>query len=335
MAKNPDPADPPVAGEFELIADLLAPLAADFDGAFGLLDDGAVVPGPDGYQWVVTKDMMVEGVHFLSDEEPGRIARKLLRVNVSDLAAMGARPAHYLLGLAMPRGTGREWLRGFTDGLGEDQALFGMSLAGGDTVATDGPLTVSLTALGRIEEGQALRRSGAAPGQRLYVSGTIGDAALGLAVAKGEIDNLSPGHLSFLEHRYRLPRPRMALGLRLPGLARAAIDVSDGVVADLGHICETSGVGAEIRLSRLPLSDAARAAVEACPDLLNAILTGGDDYELLFTVDAGSAGAVAALSSDLGLELTEIGAITEGRKVSVFDQLDKIRPNLYEGYKHF
>ncbi|MDF2781719.1 MAG: thiL, partial [Geminicoccaceae bacterium] len=265
-------------GEFAFIAERLRPLAAGSPGALDLADDAALLDPPAGSELVLTKDAMVAGVHFLPDDPPGDIARKLLRVNLSDLAAMGAAPLGYLLALIRPKATAEDWLAEFCRGLAEDQATFGIGLLGGDTVSTPGPLALSLTALGHVPRGAALRRGGAKPGDDIWASGTLGDAALGLKVLQGELE-AAPAVGAQLVERYRLPQPRLALGQTLRGLASAALDVSDGLLADLGHILETSAVGAEIHAAALPLSPAARAL----PGVREAALAGGDDYELLFT----------------------------------------------------
>lgn len=301
--------------EFALIAELLAPLSRDAPDAFGLTDDAALMGIGEGRRLVVTKDMLVAGVHFLADDPPALVARKLLRVNLSDLAAMGATPRAYLLGLAVPRGTGDDWFRAFAGGLAEDQAAFGVHLIGGDTVSTGGPLTASLTAFGEVSAGAALRRSGALPGDTVFLSGTLGDAALGLLVARGRLKSLPAADRDFLVDRYRLPRPRVALGERLCGHAHAVIDVSDGLVADLGHICACSGVAAEIEVARVPLSPPVRAALDADPALLARVLAGGDDYELAFT--AAAARPLADIAAALNLPITAIGRISPGQGVVV------------------
>jgi thiamine-monophosphate kinase len=297
-------------GEFERIAQILAPLTENFPGALGLTDDAAVIAPPAGRELAVTTDTMVEGVHFMGDEPPGLIASKLLRVNLSDLAAMGAAPLAYTLNLALPGDVGDDWLRAFAEGLAADQRAFDIGLAGGDSVSTPGPICLTVTAMGSVEQGMALRRGDAREGELVYVSGTIGDAALGLRVVRGELTGLEEDHAAELVGRYRLPRPRVGLGARLVGLAGAAIDISDGLAADLGHLLEISGLGAEIEAAALPLSAAARAALAANAGLMECILTGGDDYELLFTAAPGHAGRVEALAKDLDLPLTPIGRMT-------------------------
>ncbi|TAN59550.1 MAG: thiamine-phosphate kinase, partial [Magnetospirillum sp.] len=252
MADSDD--DPP--DEFGLIAELFAPLAAGCPGALGLTDDAAFLAAEPGFDTVATMDAMVAGVHFLSDDPPDLIARKLLRVNLSDLAAKGARPAFVMLAAAFPYGTAKLWLRAFADGLKQDLDHYGVVLIGGDTVSTPGPLTLTLTALGRVVAGRGLLRSGARPGDEIWVSGSIGDGALGLRAIRGELVGLGEAHGGVLADRYRLPRPRTGLGPRLIGLASAAMDVSDGLVQDLGHICRASSVTAEIHAPLVPLSTA-------------------------------------------------------------------------------
>ncbi len=305
------------SSEFERIARIFAPLAEGFPGAFGLTDDAALITPGAGCELVATSDTIVAGVHFPGDDPPAAIAARLLRVNLSDLAAMGATPLAYLLNVALPEEIDDAWLEAFAGGLRADQDRFAIALAGGDSVATPGVLTLSVTAFGEVAAGAALRRSGARVGDAVWVSGAIGDAALGLLAVRGELTGLSSEQCDQLIDRYRLPRPRVALGERLVGLASAAIDVSDGLAADLGHILEASDVGAEIEAACVPLSEPAAAALRNDPGLLEVILTGGDDYELLFTVASGGESRVAALSSKLSLPLTAIGRINPGGGLTV------------------
>jgi thiamine-monophosphate kinase len=258
---------------------------------------------------VAAADAMVEGVHFLPDDPPETIGRKLLRVNLSDLAAMGAAPLGYLLTVALRRGTPEGWIAAFAAGLKADNRTFGVHALGGDTVSTPGPATFSLTALGAVAPGAALRRGGARPGDRVWVSGTLGDGALGLRVLRGELAPDAAGHLA---RRYRLPEPRLALGAALAGVATAAMDVSDGLLQDLGHLCRASGCGAAVEAAALPLSDAARAAVAADPALLSLVLGGGDDYELLFAAPPERSGEVLARAAAAGTAVSPIGAFVEG-----------------------
>ncbi len=317
-------------GEFELINELLAPLAAAHKGAAALENDAATLGVPQGQELVVTKDMMVAGVHFFPDDPPDLIARKLLRVNLSDLAAMGARPSAYLLGLALPRATEDRWLERFVEGLASDQAAYGMGLIGGDTVSTTGPLTLSLTAMGMVAAGEAISRSGASPGDKIVVTGTIGDAALGLLAARGQIDDPS-GHLL---DRYRLPQPRLAAGQAAAGLVSAGLDVSDGLVADIGHLCEVSDVGARIHVDQLPLSAAAQGALARNPELLDVILTGGDDYELVMTAPPIRLDRFGMAAIRTECKATVIGDVIRGSGVIVLDSQKNIVELKSSGFTH-
>lgn len=294
-------------GEFSIIARHFRRLAGP--GSLDLSDDAAVFDPPPGRQLVAAADAMVAGVHFLPDDPPETIGAKLLRVNLSDLAAMGAAPLGYLLTVALPRGTPDEWIAAFVEGLAADGAAFGVHALGGDTVSTPGPASFSLTILGTVAPGAALRRGGARPGDRAWVSGTLGDGALGLRVLRGELAADPAGHLA---RRYRLPEPRLALGQALRGVARAAMDVSDGLVQDLGHLCRASGCGAAVEAASLPLSAAARAAVEADPALRPLALTGGDDYELLFAAPPERSEEVLARAAAAGTPVTPVGVFVEG-----------------------
>ncbi len=316
-------------GEFELIERLLKPLARGCPGALDLTDDAALVDVPDGQQLVIAKDAVVADVHFLADDPPDLIAGKLLRVNLSDLAAMGAEPLGYLTALARPKEITDAWLRRFAAGLMVDQQRFGCHLLGGDTTSTHGPLTASLTILGLVPRGQALLRSGAQAGDDVWVSGTLGDAALGLRVLRGLA--ATEDETMALVDRYRTPRPRLALGRALRGLASAAIDVSDGLIADLGHVCATSGVGAVIEVARLPLSPVARGI----PGARDAALSGGDDYELLFTVAPMQRGEIERLAASLDHGLTRIGRVETGSTVRAVDADGEALAIDRLGWRHF
>jgi len=292
------------SGEFELIRRFLAPLATAA-GAGGLEDDAALIDAPEGRRLVVTTDSMVEGVHFPGDGPPGLIARRLLRTNLSDLAAMAARPEGYLLNLALPGRIDDPWLEGFAAGLAADQEAFGLSLFGGDTVATPGALTLTVTAFGSAAA--PVRRSGARPGDRVFVTGPVGDGHFGLKAVRGELD------APCLADRYWLPTPRFGAAEG----ASAAADISDGLIADLGHICRASGVGAVIDLDAVPLSPevaalGTRARLEA--------LTGGDDYELVFTARESAA--------------IPVGRIVAGEGVTVLDAAGEPIPLAQQGYAH-
>ncbi|CCG42141.1 thiamine-phosphate kinase [Magnetospirillum molischianum] len=329
-------AEPEAVDEFALIADLFVPLTGGHPAARGLADDAAFLVAEPGTETVLTVDAMVAGVHFLPDDPPDLIARKLIRVNLSDLAAKGAEPVALLLAAAFPHDVTADWLRAFAEGLRQDLTTYDTVLIGGDTVATPGPLTLSLTAIGRVAAGQGLPRSGASVGDDIWVSGTIGDGSLGLRAARGELNGLSAADVAFLADRYRLPRPRIELGPRLIGLAGASMDVSDGLIQDLGHLCRASGVGARIEMALVPLSDSASRAVDFGLVTLASLLSGGDDYEVLFTASPRFAEAVAALGGSLGLPLTRIGAIVaHADAVTVIDPAGSPLVPVEGGWRHF
>ena len=307
--------------EFRRIA-CLRRLAAP--GALDLLDDAAVFTPPAGRQLVVSADTIVEGVHFLPDDPVETLGRKLLRVNLSDMAAMGASPLHYLLTVSVPHTTGDAWFAAFASGLARDQAAFGVSLLGGDTTSTPGPITLSATIIGQVAPGQALHRAGARPGDGLWVTGTVGDAALGLLALRGEVADPD----GFLSGRYRLPQPR--LGRSLGGIAAAAMDVSDGLVQDCGHLARAAGLRVEVDAASVPLSEAARAVgrLEVC-------LTGGDDYELLMAVPPDSAGALRSACARAGVSVTRIGRFTAGSPTVHVGGLDGLPASAGTGWSHF
>lgn len=317
--------------EFALIARHFRPLAGE--GALDLLDDAAVLDLPAGRRLVIAADAMVEGVHWLPDDPPGTVGRKLLRVNLSDLAAMGAAPLGYLMTTSFARAVTEAWIAGFARGLAEDQRAFGLSALGGDTTSTPGPTCLSLTILGTVAPGAVLTRAGARPGDEIWVSGTIGDGALGLRVLRGELPGDAEGYLA---RRYRLPEPRLALGQAIAGLARAGMDVSDGLVQDLGHLCRAGGCGAAIEAAAVPLSPAARALLARDPALLPALLTGGDDYELLFAAGPADAGAVQARAAAAGVAVTRIGRFLAGPpEVAVHAPDGSVMPLARGGWSHF
>ncbi|MEP0707162.1 MAG: thiamine-phosphate kinase [Parvibaculum sp.] len=323
-------------GEFELIEKIFAPLAAGADGAYALKDDAALYRSAPGCETVLTVDAMVAGVHFLPEDPPESVARKLLRVNLSDLAAKGAVPKGYLLTTVWAEGTSLEWIEAFASGLESDQVRYGVTLWGGDTVKTPGPLTLSLTAIGEVAEGQMIRRGGARPGDDLYITGTVGDGGLGLMVLQDKLRGLSAADAAFLCRRYREPDPRTDVGPKLCGIAHAALDVSDGLMADLGHICEVSGVGARVEMDRVPLSEAARAALDNDAGLVAQIAGGGDDYEILFVVPAGKADAIAGIAAETGVPVTRIGSILRADQgLSAVDGSGRQIPLKQLGYRHF
>jgi thiamine-monophosphate kinase len=308
----------PASGEDSLIARYFRPLATDA-GAFQLDDDAAALKA-DGCDIVVTTDAIVEGVHFLSDDPPDTVARKALRVNLSDLAAKGATPAGFVLTLAL-RGADEAWLQPFAAALGEDAAQFGCPLLGGDTVSTPGPQMISVTAFGRVPDGKMVHRSGARPGERVMVTGTIGDAALGLAVLKGGRVHAATSDAvarAMLIERYRVPQPRVALAEIIRDHASASMDVSDGLAGDLTKLCGVSGVSAVIDLASIPLSDAARDLVSRGIIGLDALIAGGDDYEILCTMSEDRVEAFTRAALVAGVAVSSIGTVFAGTSTPKF-----------------
>ncbi len=298
--------------EDSLIAKYFAPLATDA-GAFGLTDDAAIL-NASGDDVVVTADAIVEGVHFLADDPPDTIARKALRVNLSDLAAKGAEPAGFIMTLAL-REAKDAWLAPFAKALGEDAVHFGCPLLGGDTVSTPGPLSISITAFGRVPEGKMVRRGGAKSGDLVMVTGTIGDATLGLDILKGgevakAMANDATGMAALID-RYRVPQPRNALARAVREHAHAAMDVSDGLAGDLAKLCAVSVVSADIRLADVPLSAFAKRLVASGAVGIERLIAGGDDYEVLCAVPQENAGRFMAAAVAAGTTATVIGGFAE------------------------
>ena len=300
--------------EDDLIARHFAPLAGP--GGLGLRDDAALLVPPDGCDLVVTVDAIVEGVHFLPSDAPESVAAKALAVNLSDLAAKGADPLGYLLALALPDGWTEPWLEAFCRGLARTGAEHGCALLGGDTVRAAGALTLSVTAIGSVPAGRMVRRTTARAGDLVCVTGTIGDAVLGLDLARGARPgwraSLSSPEADELLDRYRRPRPRLAHRELLRSFATSAMDVSDGLLGDLAKLLRVSGVTGAIDAARVPYSAAARAALAAEPALRDRLVTGGDDYELLFTVPAEALAAVMAAAATLPSPVTVIGTVDAG-----------------------
>jgi thiamine-monophosphate kinase len=322
-------------GEFELIAKYFAPLAALSPGAFGLADDAAFLRVAPGYELVVTVDTLIEGVHFLRDDPPETIAAKALRVNLSDLAAKTAAPVGYLLALSLPQWPDECWVADFSRGLAEDQKRYSVPLVGGDTTATPGPLVVSITALGIVSAGAGVHRSGAIPGELVFVSGTIGDAGAGLTVLRESQPELLKGARAALVARYRLPEPRLALGRRLAGIASAALDVSDGLIVDLNHIAEASRVRIVIDALLIPLSSHLVEFRGGDIGARTAAATAGDDYEIAFTAPAEKRDSLTRIAAETGVAITEIGRVERGGG-TVLIGIDGQELSLaHRGYVHF
>jgi thiamine-monophosphate kinase len=312
--------DRQASGEDALIARYFKPLATA-PGAFGLDDDAAVIKPGSGEEIVVTTDAIVAGVHFLLDDPPDTVARKALRVNLSDIAAKGAEPAGFVLTLALTS-IDDAWLSAFARGLGEDATSFGCPLLGGDTVSTPGPLSISITAFGRVAAGKMVHRAGARPGDRVLVTGTIGDAALGLDILKGgqiarALRDDGAGRDTLIA-RYRVPQPRNALAGAVRDFASAAMDVSDGLAGDLRKLCAASGVSALVDLPSVPISAAAARLLSQGATSIETLVSGGDDYEILCCVSEARFDAFAAEAGRAGVALTSIGTVIAGHDAPRF-----------------
>ncbi|WP_294770460.1 thiamine-phosphate kinase [uncultured Rhodoferax sp.] len=330
-------------GEFELIARYFQRPTRPLDAgvALGVGDDCALLqPSPD-MQWAVSSDMLVSGRHFFPDVDPRTLGHKALAVNLSDLAACGARPRAFTLALALPEARA-EWLQAFADGLFALADAHGCALVGGDT--TRGPLNLCITVFGEVPPGQALLRSGARPGDDLYVSGTLGDAALALQGLQGRVA-LPPAVLAQARQRLELPTPRVALGLALRGIASAAADVSDGLLGDLGHILQRSGVGvtleSEVAINLLAArahltgADGHFPSQEAHARALQCVLAGGDDYELVFTAPPDRAAAVQAAAQASGTPVTRLGRIDDAPGLRVMDGQGQALSGTWASFDHF
>ncbi len=305
------------SAEDRLIARHFKPIARH-PGAFGLVDDAAVLGTPPGHELVLTVDAIVGGEHYFPDDPPDAVARKALRVNLSDLAAKGAQPAGFLLSLALPKSVNENWLKSFARGLSADAKRYGCPLLGGDTVRTKGPVMISVAAFGTLPAGTMVRRTGAKVGDHVVVTGTIGDAALGLKLrlqpATARRWKLATKQRAHLAARYLVPEPRNALAEVIRTHASAAMDVSDGLVGDLTKLCAASGVAAEVEVARVPLSAAARAALSAEPKLIESILTGGDDYEIVATVPPGKLATFRAAAKAAGVPVSALGRVVAGKE---------------------
>ncbi len=326
-------------GEEKLIARYFRPIATH-PGALALSDDAAFITPPAGHDIVLKTDAIIGGVHFFPDDPADAVARKALRVNLSDLAAKGAKPLGFLLALALPKEIGPDWLAAFAEGLGEDARSFDCPLFGGDTDRTPGPVTISIAAFGAVPHGAMVRRGGARPGDLVFVTGSIGDGVLGLRLcrATSAAKNLAldSKQSAYLVDRYMIPQPRLGLAEALRAHASAAMDVSDGLAGDFAKLCRTSGISAEVDASRIPFSPAAQAALAAEPPLLTDMLTGGDDYEILCTAPADRAASFMQAARDSGTALSEIGRIVAGDGPPKFLEFsgpaDDLCPNLLQPF---
>ncbi|WP_323761174.1 thiamine-phosphate kinase [Maricaulis sp.] len=320
-------------GEFDFIRTRLLPLTEGDPAALGLRDDAALLRPEPGHEIVLACDSLVAGVHFLDGDAPAVVAARALRTNLSDLAAMGARPRAYLSAIAWPEALDAPWRTAFVDALHVEQRAFGLALIGGDTTSTPGPLTLSMTLVGEVQTGTAIQRSGAVQGDEVWVSGVIGDGYLGLQAARGDRPDL-PGALPGSLARYQAPEPRLGLGQALRGLASAAIDVSDGLLADAGHIATASGCGLVIDPEAVPVSATATAWLGSGGELAT-LLTGGDDYELLFTVPAACRDRVEALARHGDVALTRIGVVQTGEGAVLRHRDGRLMQPGKAGFTHF
>lgn len=301
----------PASNEDKLIARFFGPIATD-PGALGLSDDAAFIKPPPGTEMVLKTDAIVGGVHFFDDDPAGAVAQKALRVNLSDLAAKGAKPLGFLVTLALPKSIGDDWLGAFASGLREDAAAYKCPLFGGDTVRSPGPIMVSVATFGSVPDGRMVKRAGAKPGDQVFVTGSIGDAALGLKLRQGASWPLDDAQREHLLSRYLLPRPRNALAQAVLDFASASMDVSDGLAGDLAKLCRVSKVAAEIDIAKVPLSDAAKAAIAHDATLLEPALSGGDDYEILCTVPPAHVDRFRVAAMMAKTAVTPIGTISDG-----------------------
>jgi len=314
--------------EFELIARIFAPLAGE--GAFGLKDDAAIIASRPGFDLVVTTDAIAEGTDFFAFDPAASVAKKALRVNLSDLAAKGAAPHAYLLSIALPPSITQDWLATFAQGLAEDQMEFGITLLGGDTARTEGPLSVSITAFGFVPEGAIVRRKGARVGDDVYVTGTVGDSGGGLAIFRRETHTLDETQRDALVAHYRVPQPPVWFGAQdLRKFASAAADVSDGLIADLGHVAEVSGVKLVVDADAIPRSDALRAFWGNEDKAIIRAATAGDDYQVIFTADPAHRTAITALGVATHIGQAEAGQGVELRRSGA------ILPVVWTGFRHF
>ncbi len=321
-----------IDSEEAIIGAFFAPLASGFPGAFGLKDDCAAIALEPGCDLVVTADAVIEGVHFFPGAMANEIAWKALAVNVSDLVAKGATPFAYMMMIALPGAPERRWLAAFAEGLYHAQEAFGCRLIGGDTDRTPGPLSVSITAFGSVPAGRMVRRSTARPGDLVYVSGTIGDAALGLDQRRDVGLSAYYGR----PDRFSTPQPPVALAPVVRDIASAAMDVSDGLVKDFGRMCSASGVGGRIEAQRVPLSEEARAVLTVEETTIEHLITGGEDYEVLLTIAPERAGDFERAAEAAGAPVTRIGAITEvASGVHVIDVAGQDLAFATTGWDHF
>ena len=320
--------------EFGLIAKYFAPLSGD--ESFGLKDDAALISPPENHQLVITQDAIAAGVHFFADDLASLVAKKALRVNISDLIAKGAHPHSFSLALGLGSDCDEDWVASFAKGLAEDCAKYNIVLSGGDTFKTGGGAVISITAIGYVPEGNYTSRLGAKVGDSLYVTGTIGDAALGLLVRQGKLANIEADEREQLTDSYLLPKPPLEAIPLIREFATASMDISDGLVADCNKLCAASGVSASIKLDNVPLSKFAACIITADSKYLESALTGGDDYQILFSVSENDEETVFEEAKKLGVSVTKLGSLSEREQgVSLVDPDGNTIVFGKTGYNHF
>ncbi len=330
----------PTSGEEQIISDFFAPLARGWPGALQLRDDCAAISPAPGQDLIIKTDPIRADVHFFTDDRPQDIAWKALAVNVSDLAAKGARPLAYTLAVSFPSAPDRDWLRAFTDGLSEAQDAFGCVLIGGDTDHAAGPVSLAITVFGEVPRGRMIQRATPSAGDVIYVSGALGDAALGLKIRSDQpVSATTPQTLTveeqYLGDRYLRPQPRLGLRAALRAYASAAMDISDGLGKDLGRMCRASELGAIVEERKLPLSDAFRAVAPQSIEARRALASAGDDYEILCTVKPGNSAGFEQLAASAGIPVTPIGTMTAKAGVRLIDSAGAALDWSSQGYDHF
>jgi thiamine-monophosphate kinase len=322
------------SAEDRLIARVFKPLASH-PGALGLTDDAAVITPPPGHDLVLTTDAIAAGVHFMPDDPPGQLARKALRTNLSDLAGKGATPLGFLLSLSLPADISESWLSSFASGLKDDAHIYGCALLGGDTDRTAGPLTISIAMIGSLPSGTMVKRAGARPGDAIMVTGTIGDAALGVQLRRGAPWKVALENREYLLSRYLLPQPRTALAEALRLHASAAMDISDGLAGDLAKLCRVSAVAASVLVQDVPLSPAARAIIADDAAQLEAAITGGDDYEILCTVSLERLVSFKRAAAAADVQVTQIGVTAQGEGAKFIGPDNRPMSFTRPAYSHF
>ena len=318
--------------EFQIISDFFSPLVKE-KSSFSLLEDAATLCTGEEDEFVISTDMLVSGIHFLPYDKPQDIACKSIRVNISDVISKGARPKYYFLSIALPNDLGDDWIESFSIGLSHEQKIYDISLMGGDTVSTKGPLTINIVCFGIIKKNKMIKRSGAKAGDNLYVTGEIGSSRVGLEIIEENI-YVNDHHKDYFLNKYRFPSPRHELGPKLVDIASSSIDISDGLISDLNHICKASNVGAKLNYFSIPKSGFIGALSISENKMNDILLNGGDDYEILFTSKTANHEKILNLSKSFGVNITKIGMIEDGKGIEIFDENYQKIDTILDGYKH-